>query len=56
MGRREFNQFDASYTMAMKEHESRFTIYVFLHHCYCKGNDMSVMKIFSGFGRDDGIL
>ena len=44
-------QFDASYTMAINGHENRFTIYIFLHHYYCKGNDRSVLKIFSGLAK-----
>ena len=37
--------------MAINGHENRFTIYIFLHHYYCKGNDRSVLKIFSGLAK-----
>ena len=42
--------------MAMNGHENRFTIYNFLHRCYCKGNDRSMMKIFSGLAKSISFL
>ena len=51
MGGGGVTQCDASYTMATDGRESLCNIYIFLNHCSCKGNDRSIMKIFSGLAK-----
>ena len=44
-------QIEAIYTITINRHANQFTIYIFLQHCYYKGNDRSIMKTFSDLAK-----